>query len=76
MMINLSYQYRLRNLLIRSKFKRWAFPSLCALPYLYSLLWLTSKGLYWLVQVLIAPIIMTLLLFGLAYILASIEFRR
>ena len=49
---------QLRHLWIRSQWRRWLFPLLCALPYLLSLLWLVQLGQVWIAQVLLAPLAM------------------
>ena len=40
------------------------------------LLWLSLKGLFWIVQIMLAPVLMTFLLFLLTFILARLEFKR
>lgn len=66
---------RLRHLLIMSQWKRWLLPLLCLIPYLGSLLWLMWRELYWVVQVLLAPIFMAAVLAGLTIWLAQQEFK-
>ena len=38
-----------------SRWQRWLFPALCILPYLTILIWLLSRGLVWVSQVLLSP---------------------
>ena len=66
----------LRSLLIRSRYQKWLLPSLFALPYTLSLCWLVAKGLFWVVQIMLAPLLMTGLLLVLTFVLAKLEFRR
>jgi hypothetical protein len=67
---------RLRHWLIRSHWRRWLVPLLCALPYLASLLWLLARGQLWIAQVMLAPVLMGAALAGLTVWLARLEFRR
>ena len=39
----------------------WLFPMLCVVPYLAILFWLLSRGLIWISQVLLAPLLMGVL---------------
>ena len=61
--------------LIRIQWKRWLAPAILFIPYLASLLWLLKKGLLWLVQIMLAPIVMGLILGALTWLLAKLEFR-
>ena len=74
--MKLSYWQQFIRLLIRSRWKRWIIPFICTLPYLLSIMWLLVRGQIWISQVMLAPIIMTLMLFLLTYLLAKVEFRR
>ena len=67
---------RIHALLISSRYKKWSLPLLFSLPYLFSLVWLSLKGLFWIVQIMLAPVLMTLLLCLLTFVLAKLEFRR
>ncbi|NDC76107.1 hypothetical protein EBZ70_12740 [bacterium] len=58
-----------------SQWKRWLLPLLCLIPYLGSLVWLMWRELYWVVQVLLAPIFMAAVLAGLTIWLAQQEFK-
>ena len=49
---------RMRHAWIRSQWKRWFLPTICALPYCLSLIWLVERGEIWIAQVLLAPIVM------------------
>lgn len=71
----LPWQARLRHLVITSRWQRWLFPSICLLPYLAVLLWLLTKGLIWVAQVLLAPLVMGAVLGLLTLWLARAEFR-
>jgi hypothetical protein len=66
---------RLRHLLITSRWQQWLFPALCALPYVTILIWLLSRGLVWVAQVLLAPLLMGGVLALLTLWLARSEFR-
>ena len=74
-MTQLSFSTRLRHLLITSRWQRWLFPTICVIPYLSILLWLLSRGLVWVSQVLLAPLLMGALLGLLTLWLAKAEFR-
>ena len=65
-----------RNVWIRLQLKRWLLPFLCAVPYLASLLWLLSMGLAWLVQIMLAPLLMALIVGISTWTLARQEFGR
>ncbi len=66
---------RLRHLLITSRWQQWLFPALCTLPYAAILIWLLSRGLVWVAQVLLAPLLMAGVLALLTLWLARSEFR-
>ena len=63
------------HFLIRSQWKRWLLPTICLIPYFGSVIWLFSRGLAWVGQVMLAPLIMGVLLALLTYGLALAEFR-
>ena len=75
-MIHFTFRQRFRHLLIRSRWRRWSVPVACAVPYLGSLLWLLSRGQVWVVQIMLAPLVMGALLAGLTLLLSHLEFRR
>jgi len=75
-MWTLTFGQRLRRLWIRSRWRRWLVPLLCALPYLASLLWLLLRQQAWIAQIMLAPLLMTALLALLSFGLARLEFRR
>jgi len=66
---------RVRHLVITSRWQRWLFPALCCLPYVACLVWLLAKGLVWIAQVMLAPLLMAAILAGLTFWLAQLEFR-
>ena len=74
-MTQLSFWTRLRHLLITSRWQRWLFPTLCIIPYLTILIWLLSRGLIWVAQVLLAPLLMGAVLAVLTIWLSKAEFR-
>ena len=74
-MVRLSPWIRLRHRLILSRWQHWLVPALCALPYLACLVWLLSKGLFWIAQVLLAPLVMAAVLALLTLWLAQQEFK-
>jgi len=74
-MKHLSFPVRLRHLLITSRWQRWLFPAICIVPYLAILVWLLSRGLFWVAQVLLAPLLMGAVLAALTLALAKAEFR-
>ena len=73
-MTQLSIWTRLRHVLITSRWQRWLFPTLCIIPYLAILVWLLSRGLIWVSQVLLAPLLMGAVLAALTLWLAKVEF--
>ena len=70
------HRITLRHWLIKSRWRRWLLPLLCALPYLLSLIWLLIQGQGWVAQVMLAPILMGAALAGLTLWLAHQEFRK
>lgn len=74
-MTQLPFWTRLRHVLITSRWQRWLFPMLCVVPYLAILFWLLSRGLIWISQVLLAPLLMGGVLALLTLWLAKAEFR-
>lgn len=70
------HRLTLRHWLIKSRWRRWLLPLLCALPYLLSLIWLLMQGQGWVAQVMLAPIFMGAALAGLTLWLAQQEFRK
>ena len=75
-MLRLTPVLKIRSYVIRSRWKKWVVPIICTLPYLFSLVWLFSKGQVWIVQIMLAPLVMTLLIALLSFALAKLEFRR
>ena len=61
--------------MITSRWQRWLFPACCGVPYLAILLWLLGRGLIWVAQVLLAPLVMGVLA-GMTFWLARQEFRN
>ena len=74
-MTQLSFWTRLRHLLITSRWQRWLFPTLCFIPYVAVLIMLLSRGLIWVSQVLLAPVLMGGVLALMTLWLAKAEFR-
>ena len=72
---SLTLRAKLRHFVITSRWQRWLFPACCAVPYLGILLWLLSRGLIWVAQVLLAPLVMGGVLAGMTLWLAQQEFR-
>ena len=66
---------RLRHWFIISRWQRWLFPVICCVPYLGILAWVLSRGLFWVAQVLMAPLLMGAVLAALTVWLARQEFR-
>jgi hypothetical protein len=66
---------RARHLLIRSRWQRWWFPALCVIPYGACLVWLLGRGLFWVAQVMLAPVVMGGAMAVLTLWLARQEFR-
>lgn len=74
-MRQLPFWTRVRHLLITSRWQRWLFPTICIIPYLSILIWLLSRGLIWVSQVLLAPLLMGTVLALMTLWLAKSEFR-
>jgi len=74
-MTHLSWPTRLRHLLIASRWQRWLFPVLCIIPYVSILVWLLTRGLIWVAQVLLAPLLMGAVLALMTLFLAQAEFK-
>ena len=74
-MIKFSLPVRLRHWFIISRWQRWLFPVVCCIPYLAILGWLLISGLFWVAQVLLAPLLMGAVLAALTLWLARQEFR-
>lgn len=64
---------RLRHRWIRSQWRRWLFPVVCAVPYLLSLLWLVQRQQLWIAQILLAPLLMAVAIGLLTLWLARCE---
>ena len=75
-MKSLPLPVRLRHWIITSRWQRWLFPLICLVPYVLILFWILSKGLIWVAQVLLAPVVMGVVLGAMTYLLAQAEFRR
>lgn len=73
---SLPLRAKLRHWVITSRWQRWLFPACCAVPYLAILFWLVSRGLIWVAQVLLAPLVMGGVLAGMTVWLAHQEFRN
>ena len=74
-MTHLSWPTRLRHLLIASRWQRWLFPVLCIVPYVGILVWLLTRGLIWVAQVLLAPLLMGAILALMTLFLAQASSR-
>lgn len=61
--------------LIRLQFRRWLVPVLLMFPYAGSLIWLQHQGLVWLVQIMLAPLVMGLVIGLITWLLARLEYR-
>ncbi|TCD58121.1 hypothetical protein CWE16_02130 [Synechococcus sp. BS55D] len=66
---------RVRHWFIVSRWQRWLFPVVCCVPYVAILVWLLGRGLFWVAQVLLAPLLMGAVLAALTLWLARQEFR-
>ena len=75
-MLRFSIAQRVQRFLIRSRYRKWILPLLCAIPYIFSYLWLLFRGQAWISNTLLAPLVMGLLLGLLTLILAKCEFRQ
>ena len=65
----------LQHVIIRLRVSRWLAPGICAVPYIGSLIWLLHKGLTWIALVMLSPLMVLMLLIGLTWLLAQLEFR-
>lgn len=75
MRIRLTWRQRLRHWLIRTRWRRWLVPVVCAVPYAASMVWLVGRGQAWIAQILLAPLLMGAALALLTLWLARQEFR-
>ena len=66
---------RFRHWFIISRWQKWLFPALCCVPYFTILVWLLTRGLFWVAQILLAPLVMGAVLAGLTLFLAHQEFK-
>ena len=57
-MMKFPFPVRLRHWFIISRWQKWLFPVVCCIPYLAIRAWLLMRGLFWLAQVLLAPLLM------------------
>ena len=64
-----------RRLLVRIRVSRWLAPGLCSIPYTGSLFWLIYKGQTWIAAVMLSPLFVLLMIIGLTWLLAQLEFR-
>ena len=71
----MSVRAQLRHWIILSRWQRWLFPVICLMPYVAILFWLLNRGLVWVAQVLLAPVVMGAVLAGMTVLLARSEFR-
>ena len=74
-MMKFPFLVRFRHWFIISRWQKWLFPVVCCIPYLAILGWLLMRGLIWIAQVLLAPLLMGAVLAGLTVWLARQEFR-
>ena len=73
--MKIPFHVRLRHWFIISRWQKWLFPLVCCIPYAAILGWLLIRGLFWVAQVLLAPLLMGAVLAGLTFFLARQEFR-
>jgi len=73
--VTLSRTTQLRHALITSRWQRWLFPTLCCIPYVACIVWLLGKGLFWVAQLMLAPLVMGGALALLTLWLAQQEFK-
>ena len=52
-----------------------AFPTICIIPYIVILVWLLARGLIWIAQIMLAPLLMGAMLALLTLVLARAEFK-
>ena len=74
-MTDLPLATRLRHYLITSRWQRWLFPVICIIPYISILFWLLTRGLIWIAQVLLAPLLMGGVLALVTLYLVNAEFN-
>lgn len=60
---------------IRLQWRRWLVPALLMLPYVFSLIWLQHQGLIWLVQIMLAPLVMGVVIGLITWLLSWFEYR-
>ncbi len=66
----------LRHWLIKSRWRTWVLPVVCFVPYVFSICWMVYRGLNWIAQIMLAPMVMGLILALLTLDLARKEFTR
>ena len=59
---------------IRTQWKRWLGPLICALPYLASIIWLLFYSQPWIAFVLCVPALLIIVIGMITFILARLEF--
>ena len=74
-MVHFSSLTQIRHFLIISRWQRWLFPTICIIPYIVILVWLLARGLIWIAQIMLAPLLMGAMLALLTLVLARAEFK-
>ncbi len=69
------FRVRARHAFIMSRWQKWLFPAICCVPYSLCILWLVSKSLFWVAQIMLAPLVMGGVLAMVTLWLAQQEFR-
>ena len=64
-----------QRLLIRSRWRLWLGPLICAIPYLGSIFWLLYFSQSWIAAVMLVPLLLIVILGLLTLILARLEFH-
>ena len=64
-----------QRLLIRSRWRLWLGPLICAIPYIGSIIWLLYFSQAWIAVVMLVPLVLITVLAVLTYVLARIEFH-
>ena len=71
---NAMHVQSLKHFLIRSRWRRWLGPLLCAVPYFASIIWLMTYSQVWIAMVMLVPALLILVIALLTWMLARIEF--
>ena len=64
-----------QRLLIRSRWRLWLGPAICAIHYFGSVLWLLYFSQAWIAAIMLVPLVLLIVLGILTLVLARLEFN-